>query len=303
VNKATSPVGDSIDVRRWRQLESLVLDDPCEALPEQVHRSSKGRPWKGLMVWHQLGGLGDIYVPPARTHSIMLRRATATELLQRQGALSGMGRVQPGDAIVVPAQVPSFWRGSAPRDYGHIDLDPSWLQKAAGRDVRLESCLGRSDPVLAAFAQVLLASLDSDTSLLPAFADTMSMGVALHLVENYAGLDAAPRNLPALSRREMRVVSEAVASETGAQWTVGRLAALLDLSPFHFSRAFKRSFGTTPHAYVTAQRMERAASLIRKTNASFSDIAAETGYSSPAHFSQTFRRYWGMTPMAYRKSS
>lgn len=299
--RASSLGGDSIDVKRWRQLDSLLLDDPCEALPEQVHRTSKGRPWKGLIVWHQVGGLGDLYVPPARSHCIILRRSTATEVLQRQGTVTESARVQPGDAIIVPAEMPSFWRSSALRDYVHIDLDPSWLQRAVGEDVRLGSCFGRSDPVLAGFAHVLLASLDNDTSLLPAFADTVSMGIALHLIENYAGVKEASRNLPALSRREMRVVIEAVNSSLDADWSVARLAALLDLSPFHFSRAFKRSFGTTPHAYVTAQRMERAASLIKSSGLSLADVAAETGYASPAHFSQSFRRHWGVTPMAYRK--
>lgn len=298
----SSSGSESIDAKRWREIESVLLDDPCEALPEQVHRTSNGRPWKGLKVWHQVGGLGDIYVPAARSHCIMLRRGTPTELLQRQGALTRTVRVQRGDVIIVPAEMPSFWRGSALRDYIHVDLDPSWLRKAAGRDVRVASCFGKSDPVLAAFAHVLLASLDGDTSLLPAFADTVAMGIALHLVENYAESGTAPRNAPALSRREMRVIIEAVEAEIETDWPVARLAALLDLSPFHFSRAFKRSFGTTPHAYVTAQRMERAASLVRGSNAPFSDIASETGYCSPAHFSQSFRRYWGVTPMAYRRT-
>ena len=300
--RASGSGGDCIDAKRWRQLDALLLDEPSEALPDQVHRTSKGRPWKGLTVWHQVGGLGDLYVPPSRSHCIMLRRATSTELLQRQGVVTDSARVQPGDAIIVPAEMPSFWRSSALRDYVHIDLDPSWLLKAAGQDVRLESCFGKSDPVLAAFAQVLLASLDSDTSLSPAFADTLSMGIALHLVENYAGVSATRRNPPALSRREMRVVMDAVSNEVEAGWSVTRLAALVDLSPFHFSRAFKRSFGTTPHAYVTSQRMERAASLIRKSNLPFAEIASETGFSSPAHFSQSFRRHWGVTPMAYRKN-
>jgi len=299
--RISSPGGDCIDVKRWRQLDSLLLDDPCEALPSQVQRTSTGRPWKGLKVWHQVGGLGDLYVPPARTHCIVMRRSTPTELLQRQGTVTGTARVRPGDAIIVPAEIPTFWRSSASRDYIHIDLDPSWLRQAAGRDIRLGSCFGKSDPVLAAFAHVLLASLDTDTSLVPAFADTVSMGIALHLVENYEKAGAVARNMPMLSRREMRVVVDAVASDLEADWSVAELAALLELSPFHFSRAFKRSFGTTPHAYVTAQRMERAASLTKGTSTPFSEIAAETGYSSPAHFSQSFRRYWGVTPMAYRK--
>lgn len=302
-HRVSSSGGDSIDVKRWRQLDSLLLDDPCEALPSQVQRTSAGRPWKGLKVWHQVGGLGDLYVPPARTHCIVMRRSMPTELLQRQGTVTGTARVKPGDAIIVPAEVPSFWRSSASRDYVHIDLDPSWLRQAAGHNVCLGSCFGKSDPVLAAFAHVLLASLDTDTSLVPAFADTVSMGIALHLIQNYAKADTASRNLPMLSRREMQVVIDAVASDLAADWSVAKLAALLDLSPFHFSRAFKRSLGTTPHAYVTAQRMERAASLTRRTGTSFSEIAAETGYSSPAHFSQSFRRYWGVTPMAYRKGS
>ncbi len=298
-----SSASELIDTTRWRQLESVLVDDPAEALPDLVHRSSKGRPWRGLKVWHQVSGAGDIYVPPARTHCIMLRRASATELVQRQGASTERVRIHPGDAVIVPAEIPSFWRGSAVRDYVHIDLDPSWLRKAAGQEVRLASCFGKPDRVLAAFADVLLASLDSDTSLVPSFADTIAMGISLHLVEHYAAREVAARPLPALTRREMRVVIEAVADAPAAPWPVSRLAALLDLSPFHFARAFKRSFGTTPHAYITAQRMELAAGLIRKTQASFAEIALATGHASPAHFSQAFRRYWGVTPMAYRKSS
>lgn len=294
---------DAIDLARWRQLDSLLLDDPCEVFPEQVRRSSKGRPWKGLLVWHQMGGQGDLYVPATRGHSVILRRSTATEVLQRQGAVTEKAWIQPGDSIVVPSEVPSFWRSSVSRDYIHMNLDPSWLQRAVGRDIRLKSCFGKPDPVIAGFAHVLMASLDNNSSMVPAFSDAIAMGMALHLAENYAESVRDSGHLAALSYREMRAVAEAIEADLGEDWSVVRLAELLDLSPFHFARAFKRSFGTTPHAYVTAQRMARAARRIRHTRASLADIAAETGYASPSYFSQTFRRFWGVTPTAYRKNA
>ena len=44
------------------------------------------------------------------------------------------------------------------------------------------------------------------------------------------------------------------------------LARVAGLSPAHFSRAFRKAFGETPHAYLLTRRMERAAALLRATD-------------------------------------
>lgn len=299
---ATADAGlpQGFDTVRWQALDTAPLDPPWLVVAPDVRRSSAGRSWRGLAVWHQVGPAGDLYVPPHHSHCILLRRSTPTALLQCHGRATGQGRWQPGDAVILPAGVPSFWRSPSQRDNVHINLDPAWLQRAAGGSVRLPSCFGRPDPVLASFAEVLLASLDTNTSLHPSFPEHVALGIALHLLEHYAAPMSAPQ--PALTRRQMDALVEAVNANLDEGWPLSRLAALVGLSPFHFSRAFKASFGRTPHAYVSAQRMEAAARMISGTRKPLGDIARACGYGSSAHFAQAFRRHWGLTPTDYRRS-
>ena len=91
-------------------------------------------------------------------------------------------------------------------------------------------------------------------------------------------------------------------ADLAGHWTVERLAQLADLSPFHFSRAFRASFGAAPHAWLRLQRMEAAAHAVRETRLSFEEIARQTGHRSASHFAQAFRQHWGLTPTAYRRA-
>lgn len=82
----------------------------------------------------------------------------------------------------------------------------------------------------------------------------------------------------------------------------GDLAALLDLNPCHFSRAFRNSFGDSPLEYVIRRRMERAQGLMLSTDAPLSQIALECGLADQAHFSRLFRRTVGESPKAWRRA-
>ena len=79
------------------------------------------------------------------------------------------------------------------------------------------------------------------------------------------------------------------------------LAALVQLSTGHFFRAFKVSFGATPRAYVTRQRMLRAQAIMANSEAPLSRIALECGMCDQAHFSHTFRRIIGVSPNVWRR--
>ncbi|WP_217922111.1 helix-turn-helix transcriptional regulator [Miltoncostaea oceani] len=81
---------------------------------------------------------------------------------------------------------------------------------------------------------------------------------------------------------------------------VPALARAAAASPAHFSRAFRRAFGETPHQYLLSRRMERAAALLRDTDHTVARICAEVGLSSVGSFTTSFGRSHGMTPTAYR---
>jgi AraC-like DNA-binding protein len=84
--------------------------------------------------------------------------------------------------------------------------------------------------------------------------------------------------------------------------TVADLAAAAGLSPAHFSREFKRTFGEAPHQYVLTRRLERAAALLRNTDRSVTDICFAVGLGSLGSFTTSFRRVYGASPGDYRAS-
>lgn len=264
---------DGFDAARWRALDGLNVEQPWQTLPDHVERTSLGRPWLGLKVWHQVGPHGDLYVPPLGNHTILLRRGASTRLLQRQGNAVDECAWQPGMAVVVPTDTPSFWRSEVRRDNIHIDLAPVWLQRASGgRCVALQPCFGRKDAVLSGFAELLLSSLDSNVSLNPDFGEHLAMGIAIHLIENYASGTAPARAPATLSRRQMRVLGDAVADEFDGCWTVARLAALVDLSPFHFALGFTLPAASLAFARAVSVSSARASATPMRRLAKLSGL-------------------------------
>ena len=84
-------------------------------------------------------------------------------------------------------------------------------------------------------------------------------------------------------------------------WTVGNLAAEVNLSRSSFAARFTALVGEPPLTYLTQWRMRLAASLLRE-NVPLGEVAGRVGYESEAAFSAAFKRERGMPPGQYRRS-
>jgi AraC-like DNA-binding protein len=82
---------------------------------------------------------------------------------------------------------------------------------------------------------------------------------------------------------------------------VPTLAARAGVSPAHFARRFRATFGETPHQYLLSRRLERAQFLLRESDRSVAEICLDVGLTSVGSFTTSFKRVVGMTPTAYRE--
>src|ERR1700723_713997 len=99
---------------------------------------------------------------------------------------------------------------------------------------------------------------------------------------------------------QVRRVRDYIEAHVGAQIRVSDLSAIVQRSEAHFARAFKRSYGQTPHSYLVGRRLEQARQLMLAGDASISDIAAACGFGDQAHLCNQFRRRYGRSPAAWR---
>lgn len=72
------------------------------------------------------------------------------------------------------------------------------------------------------------------------------------------------------------------------------------MSPSHFSRRFRATYGETPYNHLMTRRVERAKALLRRGDLTVTEVCMEVGCTSLGSFSARFTEIVGESPSAYR---
>lgn len=78
------------------------------------------------------------------------------------------------------------------------------------------------------------------------------------------------------------------------------LAKQVNISTSKLTKGFSSMFGTSVHAYVIEQRLEKAAGLLLESDLNISQIAALVGYSKASNFAAAFKKKYGVIPKKYK---
>ena len=80
------------------------------------------------------------------------------------------------------------------------------------------------------------------------------------------------------------------------------VARVACLSPTHFSRVAKQTFGHSFTDLLARMRVDKARELLVMTEKSLVEISFDTGFNDQSYFTKVFQKYTGKTPGEYRRS-
>ena len=82
--------------------------------------------------------------------------------------------------------------------------------------------------------------------------------------------------------------------------SVEQIASHAGFSHFHFIRFFRRTYGITPHQYLTRKRIQQAQRLLALSDLPVTEICLAVGFQSLGSFSTLYRRQTGYSPSEHR---
>jgi len=210
-----------------------------------------------------------------------------------------------GDMLVVPPGVHTRFTADQPHTIRIIAIPYGGLRELGGPGLPADGDFGhlhtraQRDRELSELLNRMWLEPERDAAHAALWFDGTLLQLAASLLRLRDG--AAPPAVGGLAPWQERRVMDHMRAHLAEKLTLGMLAELSGLSPFHFARAFKRSTGQPPHACLRALRTERARLLLETTTSSIVEIALEVGYDSSQALARAFRREVGVSPTTYRR--
>ncbi|MEU8382438.1 helix-turn-helix transcriptional regulator [Streptosporangium sp. NPDC048865] len=102
-------------------------------------------------------------------------------------------------------------------------------------------------------------------------------------------------------RSEIERVVEGIRERYSEKLTLGDLADMARLSPFHMARIFRQETGLPPARFLATVRLEKAKKKLLSTDESVATISADVGYDSLGTFTTRFTKSVGVSPGRYRR--
>jgi AraC family transcriptional regulator len=171
---------------------------------------------------------------------------------------------------------------------------------AGGRQARLKCPDGLADPSIGALAQALAPALRQPSAADLLFIEYLLVAMLTQLLQAHGEL-TAPTARGGLAFWQRRRAEDMLRAALAHDISVAELAAECRLSSGYFIRAFKQSFGVTPHQWLSRARVETAMTLLVEQRMSLAEVAQSCGFSDQSHMSRVFRQHLGHPPARWRQ--
>jgi AraC family transcriptional regulator len=300
-------------MRREKSSNEPAVGLPCNLPPVIPEATSHNLGWVGLQaVRYRDSATNEIHLPSLSQDLLVLITKPPAEMNLRY---EGVKRETPppvGSVMVIPvgSSVTCRWRGA--EDALHIYLDPMLIARVA--TTSFERDLSRTvvpplDGLILPELRTTMLAVDAELRAGgvggPLIIESLANVLAVHLIRHIFGLRRlATRTDGVLPRRKLSTIVDYIMANLNGSPTLEQMAALVHLSPDHFTRQFKAATGLPPHQFLITRRVERAQQLLRgRGGVSLAEVAIGVGFSDQSQFSFHFKRIVGVTPGQFRASA
>ena len=213
-----------------------------------------------------------------------------------------------GNLCVTPAGQPLRAEWHKQLDNMGIFIDPDLMNRTAVENglpdgFEFREVYQHHDPLIQHLGLTLLDEADSEERVGRMFSDSLIQTLTLHLLTNYGTTKPTKQvAIGGLSGHKLRRVKEFVRGNLDGDLGLADIAAVANLSQFHFARSFRKSTGLTPQQFVMQQRIERAKELLAEEDLPIVEVSLRTGFKNQSHFTSLFRKFTRLTPKIWRES-
>jgi AraC-like DNA-binding protein len=169
-------------------------------------------------------------------------------------------------------------------------------------DLRYDPGVGVVDETVKNLGLSLLPAVRAPDQVSRLFMDHLTLAFGAHVAQTYGGMLPCSRPIQGgLAPWQEKRAKDMLAGDLTGSTSLFEISMACGLSVSHFSRAFRRSTGLAPHAWLLKFRVEAAKEMLRGREASLSMIALACGFADQSHFTRVFTRQVALSPGAWRK--
>ena len=210
--------------------------------------------------------------------------------------------VEKGDfAIISTSQIHSVYSKRGVGFYALI-ISPELFSDIDFKDITIQSHVKNDSFIYNCYSKLLDEYNDYKTG-----SDMMIKSIVYslftYLVRNFSTRTPEITETHNMFLNRLDTVFNYISEYYNEEITSKKLACMTYVSESYFCRFFKSITGLTVANYLAHYRIEKACYLLKKTDASISEISESVGFSDQNYFARVFKKIMGISPSEYRKNN
>jgi AraC family transcriptional regulator len=207
---------------------------------------------------------------------------------------------------VIDLMKPMEMWAAGPFDYLHYYVSRDLLDKVATENKiapihSFRMVFFEQDLVVAQLTKAILGQVRNREPLSMIALEDVSILMSTHLLQHYGNGKEMRRAQQRLESWQKIRTEEMLRIHLEGNIRIADLASACQLSPSHFSRCFRETFGTSVHQWLIRLRIDIAKDLLRAPELSLAEVGFRSGFCDQAAFTRAFTKVAGITPFRWRK--